>query len=100
GVDKQMLKAEFLVMEKLIRPNLVEIGHMNKGRWEFILKRFSQLGVKSVHKTTEELLYFPQDKILVYAKISVYIIILLLIIALFFLARSVFIKHNLIQEKQ
>lgn len=36
GIDRQMLRKEFLVMEKLIRPNLVEIGHMNKGRWEFI----------------------------------------------------------------
>lgn len=100
GVDRQMLEAEFAILEDLIRPNLVEIGHMNKGRWEFILKRFSQLGISSVHKNTDSLLHSQGDQSKVYERILVYIIVLLVICALFFFMRSVFVTHNLNQEKQ
>ena len=100
GVDKQMLKTEFMALEDIIRPNLVEIGHMNKGRWEFIFKRFSQLNIRSVHKNIDQLLYSPQDHTKVYEKILIYIIVFLLVCALFFFMRSVFVTHNLNQEKR
>src|SRR5690606_21486480 len=37
-LDKEFLIKEFKILKTIIRPDLVEIGHMNRGRWENILR--------------------------------------------------------------
>ena len=45
GVTKDDLLVEAEVMRNLILPNLVEIGHMNEGRWRHIIEIHKQLGI-------------------------------------------------------
>lgn len=45
GVTKDELLFEAEEMEKLILPQLIEIGHMNEGRWQHILDVYKQLGL-------------------------------------------------------
>lgn len=44
-VTKEALLFEAAEMEKLILPELVEIGHMNEGRWKHILDIHKELGL-------------------------------------------------------
>jgi PAS domain S-box-containing protein len=45
GVTKDDLLVEAEAMRKLILPDLVEIGHMNDGRWRHIIEVHRQLGL-------------------------------------------------------
>lgn len=45
GVTKDDLLVEAEAMRKLILPDLVEIGHMNEGRWKHIIEIHSRLGL-------------------------------------------------------
>lgn len=45
GVTREQLRYEAAEMQKLIMPDLVEIGHTNIGRWQYMLKLFQELGV-------------------------------------------------------
>ncbi len=50
GLTKESLMYEAIQMRKLMIPDLVEIGHMNEGRWQHILGIYQKLGM--VGKTT------------------------------------------------
>lgn len=45
GVTREQLRYEAAEMKKLIMPNLVELGHTNIGRWQYMLKLLQELGV-------------------------------------------------------
>jgi predicted RNase H-like HicB family nuclease len=45
GITREQLLYEASEMNKLILPELVEIGHMNPGRWENMLNIYKQLGL-------------------------------------------------------
>lgn len=45
GITKNDLLNEAAEMQKLILPNLVEMGHMNPGRWQTMLSVYKQLGI-------------------------------------------------------
>lgn len=45
GINKEDLLEEAAEMERLILPDLVEIGHMNPGRWQNMLDIYKQLGI-------------------------------------------------------
>lgn len=47
GTTRNALMFEADEMEKLILPQLIEIGHMNEGRWEHILTVYKKLGLVS-----------------------------------------------------
>lgn len=100
GVDEELLKREYQVMLGLIRPNLVEIGHMNKGRWQFIMKQLSLIGVPSAHKNIDDLLYFPDQRKLKHAKWSIYIVSVLALFALFFMICNAVTRRRLAKEKE
>lgn len=100
GIDRAFLQEEALIMNELIRPNLVEVGHMNKGRWAFILKNHKELGLIESDKDISELLYEPEDKSSAYSDILICIIVFLLIFAFVFIIRSVLIKRTLMVEKE
>lgn len=51
------LEYEAAAMKELILPDLVEIGHMNPGRWQNMVKIFSDLGVIEKEVSLEGFLY-------------------------------------------
>ena len=57
GITREQLLYEATEMKKLILPELVEIGHMNPGRWENMLKNYKKLGLAEENTTIEGLLF-------------------------------------------
>ena len=51
------LQYEAQVMQKLILPDLVEIGHMNPGRWQQIADTFQQIGMIEKTRALDGFLY-------------------------------------------
>ena len=56
---KDNLIYEADVMEELILPKFIEIGHMNPGRWEHIANTYRQLGLIDRNYKLDGLLYNP-----------------------------------------
>lgn len=61
GVDKARdhLRYEAATMEKLIFPHLVQIGHMNPGRWRHIADTYNKLGMLETDFFLDGFLYDP-----------------------------------------
>ncbi len=61
GVDKAKdhLRYEAATMEKLIFPHLVQIGHMNPGRWRHIADTYNKLGMLENDFSLDGFLYDP-----------------------------------------
>lgn len=63
NLTKQMLMQEADEMEKLVLPQLVEIGHMNEGRWESILAVQKALGLVPENVNLTNFLYHKKSGI-------------------------------------
>lgn len=59
GITKTDLMTEAGGMEKLILPKLVEIGHINRGRWQNMLAIYQQLGIVSGEVNLDNFLFEP-----------------------------------------
>ncbi len=59
-VTREMLMQEAEEMEKLILPQLVEIGHMNAGRWEHIMEIQKDLGLIPQNTDLTGFMYTPK----------------------------------------
>ena len=57
GVTKEVLLFEANAMKKLILPDLVEIGHMNEGRWQHILDVHKAFGLVPTNATITNFIY-------------------------------------------
>lgn len=57
GITREQLLYEAGEMNKLILPELVEIGHMNPGRWENMLTIYKKLGLAGKDVSIEGLLF-------------------------------------------
>ena len=57
GVTKEALMYEAIQMRKLMIPDLVEIGHMNEGRWQHILDIYTKLGLVGKKTRIDNFLY-------------------------------------------
>jgi len=57
GITREELLNEAKEMRKLILPELVEIGHMNPGRWQAMLNIYKQLGLANQDANLDGLLY-------------------------------------------
>lgn len=55
------LRYEAEEIRKLILPDLVEVGHMNPGRWEHIAKIFLQFGLVPASSSLDGFLYQPDS---------------------------------------
>lgn len=77
--DHLLYEAE--ILKESIMPELVEIGHMNPGRWQFIADTYRELGVTDGSVPVEEFI-FNYDKspnyVLLVSITSVFLILLLL----------------------
>ena len=61
GLSRENLLKEAKEMEKLILPDLVEIGHTNPGRWETMLKIYKELGIAPANTNLDGLLFISQN---------------------------------------
>jgi PAS domain S-box-containing protein len=62
GITRELLLNEAEESSKLILPDLVEIGHMNPGRWERILDIYKDLGMAQKSVVLKRFLYEAPDK--------------------------------------
>ncbi len=73
GISKADLLNEAAEMHKLILPDLVEIGHMNPGRWQTMLEVYKQLGVAKKNDTINGFLFQDTgDRKIMYFDILIY----------------------------
>ncbi len=63
NVTKEDLLAEAQAMKQLILPELVDIGHMNEGRWAHIAKVYHELGLIDHEPDLSGLLYDGTRKV-------------------------------------
>jgi PAS domain S-box-containing protein len=96
GVTKDDLLVEAEAMRKLILPGLVEIGHMNEGRWKHILDMHQKLGVIAKQPELTGFLYDGTKKVsskflrnTVYVLIAVLVLLLLSVLYGFSLRKAV-----------
>ncbi len=61
GTTRQQLKLEAREIRKLILPDLVEIGHSNLGRWQYMLTLFQKLGIAEKNVSLKNFLYDSDD---------------------------------------
>ncbi len=59
GQERSLLEFEAASTVDLIRPELIEIGHMNPGRWERIADEYRSLGIIENGVAIERFLYDP-----------------------------------------
>ncbi|NCT95557.1 MAG: ABC transporter substrate-binding protein [Chitinophagaceae bacterium] len=106
GVTKDDLLVEAEEMRKLILPDLVEVGHMNEGRWQHILEMHKKLGVIPETQTLGNFLYdgtktvsskFLRDAM--YVSIGVVILLLLSVIYGVSLRKAVQVKTAHLQQE-
>lgn len=75
GVTKQDLLDEASEMQKLILPQLVEIGHMNPGRWQNMLDIYKQLGIAKKTASIEGFIFQPAStRKIIYFDILLYVL--------------------------
>ena len=59
GKSREQLVHEAEAMSKLILPNLVEIGHMNRGRWKHMAEVYSDLGMAQFDGDLGDFIFNP-----------------------------------------
>lgn len=62
--DKEHLIYEAEEMRKLILPDLVNIGHMNPGRWQHIAETFHDFNLVPTDYTIDGFMYNPQKEVM------------------------------------
>lgn len=60
-LTREELRFEAQTMQELILPELVELGHMNPGRWQHIADTYSSLGLLPKDFPLEGFLYRPEE---------------------------------------
>ncbi|ANE53814.1 diguanylate cyclase domain-containing protein [Methylomonas sp. DH-1] len=56
------LRYEAAAMAELMKPDLIDPGYMNKGRWQHIAQTYHQLGLLPENFDVEAMLYFPDSE--------------------------------------
>ena len=64
GVKKQRshLRFEAEAIRKIMLPDLIQVGHMNPGRWRHIARTYEKLGLITVDVSLEGFLYNPDPE--------------------------------------
>ena len=87
GITKGDLLKEAAEMQKLILPDLVEIGHVNPGRWQTMLDVYKQLGLSPKDHSLDGFIFqSPTVKKVLYFDILIYLMVIgssLFVIAIF-----------------
>lgn len=61
-LPKDLLEFEADAMDAIMHTDLIEIGHMNPGRWQHIIDKYKELGMIRQDFTIEGLLYDPNPE--------------------------------------
>lgn len=87
GISKNDLLIESAEMQKLILPDLVEIGHVNQGRWQTMLDVYKQLGLSPKDHSLDGFIFQNAgDRKILYFDILIYIMVIgssLFVLAIF-----------------
>lgn len=57
------LRYEAETIKALIMPELVQLGHMNPGRWQYIADSYRELAMTNADSNLEGFLFTPQEKV-------------------------------------
>ena len=90
---KAHLAYEAREIRKIMMPDLVEIGHMNPGRWQHIKQTYEKLGLIDADFSLDGFLYNPQQKS-DYRKIKQIFFVALGFIALFAIGSGILFLFN------
>ena len=99
GNNKNYLKTEAKELRKLIMPDLIKVGNMNIGRWQYMLDLYQQLGLANKNITLKNFIYNPKEKVLkdwlipaIYFSCSILLVIIIIVIINWQLRKRVKIK--------
>ncbi len=56
-LNHHLLKAEAVELRKLIMPDIVGVGHMNLGRWQYMMNIYKETGLLKKNETLKGFLY-------------------------------------------
>lgn len=85
GNNKNFLKYEAAEVRKLMMPDLVQIGHMNVGRWQYMLALYQQLNLADKSISLKDFLYTPDTENNKWIRPVIYTLILAGVIFFFIL---------------
>ncbi|MEI6972089.1 MAG: ATP-binding protein, partial [bacterium] len=60
GLTRESLQFEAAEMARLVIPTVVEIGHMNPGRWEKMAQTYKDLGLIQKTRPVKDFIYSPE----------------------------------------
>jgi PAS domain S-box-containing protein len=90
---RKHLRYEAESIRKMILPQLVQIGHMNPGRWRHIAKTYEKLALIDANYPLNDFLYNPNDEI-DYAWLKKFFFVAIAIIFLLSMVTAVLIYFN------
>lgn len=90
---KEHLQYEAREIRKIMMPDLVEIGHMNPGRWQHIKQTYEKLGLIDADFSLDGFLYSPHDKP-DYKQIKQIVFVAMGVVALFAVCSMVLFLFN------
>lgn len=73
------LRYEAATIKKLVMPELVQLGHMNPGRWQYIADSYRALNMTKAETNIDGFLFKPEEKVSYQLTIIVSLISLLLL---------------------
>lgn len=96
---RKHLEFEAEAMKSLILPDLIELGHMNPWRWQYMAETFVQAGLVKNDRLLQGFIYTPametgKEKLIYYLKVSVVIAITTGFIALILYTANRSIKRE------
>ncbi len=62
GISRELLRYEADAMDDIMYPELIEIGHMNPGRWQHIADVYKELDMIDQNFSVEDMLYDPSPE--------------------------------------
>ena len=95
GVTKEDLLAEAEEMHRLILPDMIEIGHMNEGRWKHILEIYKNFRLVPPDVNLHNFIYNESKSISTgFVRIITYISVILLLIFLLFVVYGISLRRS------
>jgi diguanylate cyclase (GGDEF)-like protein len=93
------LRFEAQAIRKLMEPDLIQIGHMNPARWEYIAKTYQELGFGTSASIPKGFLYDPtaiEDNLWLYYTLAITLVLLAAIAAV---AGYIYRLNRIIKEQ-
>lgn len=101
GVTRHQLLREAVEMNKIILPELIEVGHMNTGRWQHILSTYQMLGLAKSDATLDGFMYDQyKEQQSGYSRKLAYAGIILVLLSVLFLISYLTMKRIIRNTRQ